>query len=335
MRRTRLHRIVDRGMQHLTWLVIAALLSLGHAHIIHAEMIPINFEPAGVPEPMRPAITTAVIDKPALQSTGRRFAIVSLRQEGDWALATLATMEGDPEAVAMGDAEGALLLLRRDSQGAWQAALEGTAEFAALIPQTPDRVLTQPAKQALLPSGAGPLSTQAVTVTLKFPWDRSQKWYLTQGWHYGNNVDFAPARSEPNKWVLAAHEGVVTRLCLGPLTANLRVQNASGLRTEYAHLDRNSVPAAILGKTVAQGRMLGLAYNLPFSSTQDACGYSTGPHLHFGLPSQTITVDGWTAHPDNTWTSGAITKGLMSSFSSTNVLDRGVTPRVFVPLLRK
>jgi murein DD-endopeptidase MepM/ murein hydrolase activator NlpD len=124
-------------------------------------------------------------------------------------------------------------------------------------------------------------------------------------------------------------------LCLGPLTANLRVQHTSGLRTEYAHLDKNSVPTALLGKAVTQGRMLGVTYNYSFTQSQDACGYSTGPHVHFGLPTQTITVDGWTAHPDNVWTSGTATKGVMSSFSSTNVLDRGVTPRVFVPLLRR
>ncbi len=329
-----LHRVVHWGMKCLSLLLIVALLSASDVHRVTAQTIPINFEPAAVPEAMRPAITAAVIAGPAPLSTGRRFAIVSLQQEGDWALATLAAIDGDPEAVAMGDA-GALLLLRRNPEGAWQAALEGTREFAAFLPLTPDSVLTQAAKQVLMPSNAGPMNTQAVTVTLKFPWDRSQKWYFTQGWHYGNNVDFAPARSEPNKWVLAAHDGVVTRLCLGPLTANLRVQHTSGLRTEYAHLDKNSVPAAILGKAVTQGRMLGLAYNLPFSSTQDACGYSTGPHVHFGLPSQTITVDSWTAHPDNVWTNGAATKGVMSSFSSTNVLDRGVTPRVFVPLLRR
>lgn len=334
MKRKWPHRIVDRGMQCLSLLIVVALLSAGHVHKAAAQIIPINFEPAAVPEAMRPAITAAVIGRPAPLSTGRRFAIVSLRQEGDWALATLAEIDGDPEAVAMGDV-GALLLLRRSSDGAWQAALEGTREFTASISLAPDPVLTQAAKQIFLTSSAGLMSAQAMTVTLKFPWDRSQRWYLTQGWHYGNNVDFAPARSEPNKWVLAAHDGVVTRLCLGPLTANLRVQHTSGLRTEYAHLDKNSVPPAILGKAVTQGRMLGLAYNLPFSSTQDACGYSTGPHVHFGLPSQTITVDGWTAHPDNTWTSGATTKGVMSSFSSTNVLDRGVTPRVFVPLLRR
>ena len=333
MRRTWLHRIVEQGMHPLAWLIIVALFALGHARVATAETIPINFEPASVPQAMRPAIVAAVIQSPVQQMAGRRLAIVSLRQEGDWALATLAILDGTPEAVAMGDGAGALIVLRRDAQGVWQAALEGSPEFAALVPQTPDQVLTLAAKRALLPSGAAAQSASAVS--LKFPWDRSQKWYLTQGWHYGNNVDFAPARSEPNKWVLAAHEGVVTRLCLGPLTANLRVQNASGLRTEYAHLDRNSVPSSILGKTVPQGRLLGVTYNLPFSSTQDACGYSTGPHLHFGVPTQTITVDGWTAHPDNTWVSGTLTKGVLSSFSSTNVLDRGVSPRVFVPLVRR
>jgi len=69
-------------------------------------------------------------------------------------------------------------------------------------------------------------------------------------------VDFAPGWAVVNKWVLAAHGGVVTRLCLGALTVNLRITHASGVITEYAHLDKTTVPDAILGKTVVQGQML-------------------------------------------------------------------------------
>jgi murein DD-endopeptidase MepM/ murein hydrolase activator NlpD len=334
MKRNALHRAHRRGMKFLAVLVVVALLSASHARRAAADTITIDFELAATPQAMRPAITTAMSDKPGTLSTGRRFAIVSLQQEGDWALATIAALDGNPEAVAMGDA-GALIILRRNPDGAWQAALEGTREFAPFVSLAPDVVLSATARQSILSTGPVLASAQAVTPTLKFPWDRSQKWYFTQGWHYGNYVDFAPAWGEKNKWVLAAHDGTVTRTCLGPLTANLRVQYSRDFWTEYAHLDINSVPASILGKSVTQGRMLGVTYNLPFSSTQDACGYSTGPHLHFGLPSQTITVDGWTAHPDNIWTNGAAIKGLMSLFSSTNVLNTGLTPRVFVPLLRR
>ena len=81
--------------------------------------------------------------------------------------------------------------------------------------------------------------------------------------------------------------------------------------------------------------MLGKAYGAGFTHDQDPCGYSTGPHVHFLLPSQTLTVDGWTAHPDNTWTNGATTKRLNAAFNSTNVLNEGITPtpRTFIPLL--
>ncbi|HEY3288780.1 MAG TPA: M23 family metallopeptidase, partial [Anaerolineae bacterium] len=188
------------------------------------------------------------------------------------------------------------------------------------------------ASEALRPSptlSVSPSSPQAVT--LKFPWDKTQTWLLTQGWHYGNNVDFAPSWATVNKWVLAAHGGVVTRLCLGPLTANLRVTNPDGTITEYAHLDKGSVPPAILGRSVSQGQMLGKVYNLAFTSTQDPCGYSTGPHLHFGLPSQTVVVDGWQANPDNTWTNATGTvKTVNSWFSSSNAIIFGLIPRLWM-----
>ena len=210
----------------------------------------------------------------------------------------------------------------------------GHTAFQSLASGAPDSVLPGEAKAILLRSGLAPMETQAVTML--FPWDRTQSWYYTQSWHYGNYVDLAPAHAVVNKWVLAAHGGTVTRLCLGPLTVNLRVTHSSGTITSYSHLDRTTVPDAILGKTVVQGQLLGKAYNLPFTSADDPCGYSTGAHLHFGVPSQTVTVDGWTAHPDGTWTRGTDPpKTLYATFSSSNVLNTGLTPRAFVPFIKR
>lgn len=316
---------------------IICLLSLP-VSITYAEWpttpITVDFASARVPDEMQPAIFKLIYKQPAT-----RFAVVSLQIDGDWALATLAMLDApmsDPEAIGMGSG-GALVVLHRDASGFWQAASEGMPEFTQLATDAPTGSAARTASLALQPSPTlygSPNSPQVVT--LKFPWDKTQSWLLTQGWHYGNNVDFAPSWATVNKWVLASHVGVVTRLCLGPLTANLRVTNPDGAITEYAHLDKGSVPPAILGRSVSQGQMLGKVYNLAFDSTQDPCGYSTGPHLHFGLPSQTVVVDGWQAHADNTWTHGTDpVKTEMSWFNSSNVLIYGIIPRLRLPVIRR
>ncbi|MCL5274958.1 MAG: M23 family metallopeptidase [Chloroflexi bacterium] len=315
-------------------LLILLLLLLSPFRVAHGDApVTIDFTSAAVPPDMRPAIAATLLDLTPPLSSARHLAIVSLQAQGDWALATLTALDGDPEAVGMGD-DGALIVLHRNDQGTWQAAPEGTPAFQTLAADAPDSVLPHDAKTALLPDALAP--ADALDVTMVFPWDRTQSWYYTQGWHYGNYVDFAPSHSLVNKWVLAAHDGVVTRLCLGPLTVNLRVTHSSGAITSYSHLDKTTVPDAILGKTVVQGQLLGKAYNLPFTSTDDFCGYSSGAHLHFGLPSQTVTVDGWTSHPDSTWTRGSDPpKTLYSWFSSSNVLNMGLTPRVFIPFAKR
>ena len=297
--------------------------------------ITIDFTAFNVPDKMQLAVMAAIPTQLALHA--QHFAVVSFQSDGAWALATVAAHDApdaDPEAVGMG-AGGALIVLHRAASGVWQAAAEGTPELTQLAQAHPERSPVRAVLAALQPA-SGFNITAAPAPTLKFPWDRTQAWYFTQGWHYGNNVDFAPAHALVNKWVLAAHDGVVSRLCLGPLTVNLRITHPSGTITEYAHLDKVSVPATILGKSITQGQLLGVTYNLPFSSTQDMCGYSTGPHVHFKLPSQTTVVDGWQAHPNNTWTNAAGTvKVVMNTFPSTNVRNLGLTPRVFIPFTRR
>ena len=148
------------------------------------------------------------------------------------------------------------------------------------------------------------------------------KYVLTQDWG-GNHkgMDFAAPMGVS---VVAGMSGkVVFAGWNSQGYGNLVIIEDGTFRLYEAHLSAFTVH---VGDIVSQGTEIGRV---------GSTGNSTGPHVHFGLPSQTITVDGWTAHPDNVWTNGTASKGLMSSFSSTNMLDRGVTPRVFVPMLRR
>jgi murein DD-endopeptidase MepM/ murein hydrolase activator NlpD len=57
------------------------------------------------------------------------------------------------------------------------------------------------------------------------------------------------------------------------------VDHADGFQTLYGHL---SSASAIEGATVEQGTVIGLSGNT---------GYSTGPHLHFGLFKRSLALN--------------------------------------------
>lgn len=269
--------------------------------------VTIDFDSANVPLNLRPAITEAVLDKPTNVINGNKFAVVSYKLIDQWALATLAVIDNQPEDVGMGD-KGALIILQQNTIGIWDAAIEGTPEYENKINVVPDEVINRGPEEAFnkLPSYA----------SMKFPWDSSQQWALTTGWHETNHVDFAPNLNVSNKWVLAAHSGIVTRICIGTVSANLRVEHIDGTITEYSHLDKNTIQEGLLGKAVPQGAIIGWLYNQEFN--WDGCGYSTGPHIHFGLPSQSLIIDGWTVNSSNVWNKDGFTKTVWDYFESTN-----------------
>ena len=295
-----------------------------------------------VPEEMHGAFLELLRNKPAFLLAGQHFAVIAIRLEKDWALATLANLDGDPESVGMGD-YGAAVIARKN-HNKWEAALEGTLEFNTLVLVAPDNFLSSEAKQIYRAQfSPGPQAPQYAN--MKFPWDQTQSWKLTQGWHSGNAVDFAPAGSEANKWALAATEGVVTRICpnTSPVqaTVNIRIQNTDGTTTEYLHIDKSTVTESMLGTSVSQGAILGKLYggtygggwynyknnyksclqgtpNCNYYRYKDNCGIGTGPHLHFILPSQSVTIDGWSTGSDNVWHSGTSTKHVGDWFGSSN-----------------
>lgn len=262
--------------------------------------------PGLLPEEMSLAATSALTDYELMSGASHKWAAVSLRHEGEWALATLMPSDIDPDD-AQTDAR--LSLLRR-VDGQWLAEIEGTKAFVGLLRQTPDWFIAQKAKEVLdWRSAAAPEIAE-----MRWPWDKSQSWYLTSGWHSadGKSIDVGPAGANANKWALAAHEGLVTRVCnstTGP-SASLTIRHADGTVTGYVHLDKGTVPTNILGAYVPQGTYLG---SLIVGGFSDNCGFQTGAHIHFQLPvvlpTRVITIDGWTSTAaDDCWRRGSETK---------------------------
>jgi murein DD-endopeptidase MepM/ murein hydrolase activator NlpD len=99
--------------------------------------------------------------------------------------------------------------------------------------------------------------------------------YLYRGKPH-NGTDFRTPVGTP---VFAAADGTITAVANNDKSATLKyqygrhvmIQHGSNLSTLYAHLSRQVV---VVGQSVTRGQLIGYS---------GSTGYSTGPHLHFGV----------------------------------------------------
>lgn len=96
-----------------------------------------------------------------------------------------------------------------------------------------------------------------------------------------SGIDIATAKGTP---VLASNNGRVLFADYLQLTGNtILIEHGYGLKTFYYHMDSLNVKA---GDMVQKGQQIGAV---------GTTGYSTGPHLHFGLAVNNVFVNPWTA----------------------------------------
>jgi len=222
-----------------------------------------------------------------------------------------------------------------------QVALQGTSLFTEFMIDLPMSF-----KDQIDRLSKNELSAQATTFL--FPWDKSQQWRYTYGWHGGINLtlDFAPTSVAPNNmWILASASGNVTLVCSDPYQAAIDLSTPNGVM-DYRHIDYNSFTAQnVKNKAVTQGQKLSLLYNgtegegyydtsqnypwLPcvqgsspsctYIKYNTTCGAGTGTHVHWTLPSKPFTVDGWQVDVNGLWTkNGQASKNVGALFTSTN-----------------
>lgn len=280
---------------------------------------------------IRTAIKSALDQRPAGILSGNILYITSARVEADWGLVTLTSdveIHNYPESV--GVSEGSQLVAFVTVGEKSIAALSGTPEFEDVLGLISDDELSAEARDVL----SGRFKESPTATIILFPWDHTQRWVLKQGWHSdglgggANNIDLAPLHSEPHKAVLAATDGIITRICEGHSAANVRIVHPDGTATTYIHLDKNSVNSTLLGASVTRGTKIGVLYN---GDLKNDCGDSTGPHLHFGVPSRNIVIDGWTVNSNNIWTKNGVTRRVGDSFESSNRAPLGHSPQLLSP----
>lgn len=248
--------------------------------------------------------------KPPHLFAGTSYAVASTQTYKEWALISLHTLENGPDGLAVGKTANVLAWSSRNGRH-WRLGLEGTPEFSNLLAQVPTDWIPEENKVFLDPlhPGFGVLSTNSTEY--KFPWPAGD-WQYWNGFNHDSTgptaVDVGwSGNASAERRVLAAAGGVVSYICDNPSneSANVIIIHDDGREIKYFHIDRATLRDGIrAGNRVERGRVLGVLKAGTWN--WDGCGATdqttTSAHLHWILPSDAITVDGWTIDfPDSTW----------------------------------
>jgi hypothetical protein len=286
----------------------------------------------------------AIHSRPAgILDGGTYFVVGYYESDGDWGIGHLAAAVGSEPP--NWDISVQFIV---QSKGSWRVALQETPLFDEFMNDS-----TNPYKT---PAGNNNYKKSALVNSFLFPWDKSQQWRYTYGWHGGTNLalDFAPSNTitPSNMWILASASGTVTHVCTDTYQAAIDLSTPYGVTT-YRHIDYNSLIAQnVNNKAVSQGQKLAVLYNGTqgsgyFDTSQNYpwpaciqgssptctyikyntyCGSGTGTHVHWTLPAKPFIVDGWQVDINGLWTkSGELNKSIGASFNSTNSFPVTIT----------
>jgi hypothetical protein len=288
-------------------LVISGSGLLQKAEAQSGRKISIDFGESLLGVELQEAVLETITRKPDKLLIGTHFAVTSQRIEENWALISIASLDGPDSSLEYvgSKSAGSLILATYSRDFGWRATLAGTASFSSLVKDAPESLISTPSKLLINPIATSLLSSQ--TVDYKFPW-ASDSWEYRQGWHEpaALGVDIGTRRADRS--ILSSADGTITYICRnGSSTANIKVAHSDGKVLEYWHLEK-SLPSEITeGAYVVQGQKLGTLKSGSFQ--WDGCGMApdqSTAHLHWVIPTNaSFTVDGWTIqYPDSTWRKG-------------------------------
>ena len=228
-----------------------------------------------------------------------RFSVLSLRQESNWALATVASADlaakipGQETSVFNGKLVSLVLVFDNNQ---WKAAVQGDKNIKTLLELIPENELSTGAKAALFPEAD--VSANQAYNNYKFPWLAGKAWQNHGAWHGSNNraLDFSPV-DHVNADVVAAAPGYISAMAECTPSDHYIINITTEGTSEYmgyTHLSGVSVRAVglKLGDQITQGQKLGMMAEGAFSGA-DSCGIaSTGMHLHILMPVKPFTMEG-------------------------------------------
>jgi murein DD-endopeptidase MepM/ murein hydrolase activator NlpD len=317
-----------------------------YAHTLPpTETLPldVNLSTVQLPPELDSAVQVALQTRQAGMLEGEEIAITSARIEDTWAFISVAARSKLPaENPYVGHGRtGGLVFATRSADGTWRAELQGTQAFDQILRNTSDLVVDSSVKQ-MLSTDVATSANVTSKVNYKFPWPSTTTWNWWTSWHpapTNDGLDFGSTGTDLH--LLASANGVVTYVCRGKVSVNVKVRHADGAILDYVHLDKNSVDSRIFeGATVRQGQVLGKLR--PGTWTDWPCGYTAqsdnAAHVHWIVPiDRPFTVDGWTIkYPENIWMRDGQTKTpAFWSGASAMVSTNNPVYEVRIPLLRR
>jgi uncharacterized repeat protein (TIGR01451 family) len=272
-----------------------------------------------VPAELRQPIFDSVLNNRSNLHESGQFAISSLRVRDGWADAALAAqyiVDAGWNDINWDDVVH--LVGMRDAPGSWTFYLEASPAFAPIKPLVPVDFIDYRMPDTSISE------TMTFSTNFLFPWTTGQSWRMSQDWHSGNALDFAPGTTSNlpvNGAILAAQWGTTQLQCYDGAQNIVSINTPNVGTTQYVHLDQNSVADSVIGRVVPQGMYIGHIYNgtawynesnaclnLPAATRAQLrfstpCGCGTGAHLHWVLPNRSITIQGASADSLNwdTW----------------------------------
>lgn len=217
-------------------------------------------------------------------TTGEPGAQVNVMREGEgWAFGS-AVVEAPKKR---GHYPSGWLFVARETDGTWDAKLEGASEFPELLREAPESVVAAGERELLTSEARNPEQTRSTAASvartgLSLPWKKGTRWRFTggpHGWATGYDRPYAaldfvgPPGGDQN--VRAAAGGYAYSMCSSG-QGWIRIYHPNGYSTDYYHLIRNIKPQG--GRQVSRGEIIG-------KTGQDvSCGgASYGRHVHFAL----------------------------------------------------
>lgn len=250
----------------------------------------INF---GIPLNVRLSIMNLVEQRISQFPDDTHFAVSSYQVDGEWVLMTIVPKY----VIDLGWKEQIDLV---------QAVVHVPAQTTATAYLLGDATLNEVANQIPESLGVATTSTSVRSADPKFPWPSGITFWRSQGWH-GGAIDFA---SSADNAILATTDGKVVLTCEDGHQRILRLETSFG-NFSYVHLDQARTNSSVFNQNVPRGQFLGHMYNGTAKTAQPGacanyalsqlqwstpCGCGTGRHLHFGIPSTGITIDGHVAN---------------------------------------
>lgn len=292
----------------------------------------VDFGPWDLDRSLQLEIEYVLVKRPADLFQGTHFKITSVNDKDNWKLLSIVSYDGPDsfgDSVGAGDS-GTLLIADLDLQGVWNVGLAGTPEFTALLDIAPP-ILVMPQNKPYL-DPLSPLPRSLSAVNFKFPWPVGNREYWNAFGHSTANptaIDIGTQGSD--RRILAAAGGVILNICrTGSVSSGMKIKHDNGMELYYNHFDKNLLgPGITEGARVETGSLLG---SLRPGTWQDDCGRTSqtanSAHIHWILPTEAITIDGWTIdYPDTIFRRGSEQRRPGRSpydlLPSTNVLYSG------------